>query len=86
MSVNTKSPNQLTGPEFRMVYDILEGLLKYKEVNEGDNFFSGDLKEKNYDRTPIFTTMYSKEIVKHLVDKMGKRMDEFDSRYRHTCW
>jgi hypothetical protein len=79
-------PNQLTGPEYEMIYNLLEGLLHYKKVNEGDNFFGGDLKEKNFNRTPVFTTLYSKEIIQRLVDKMGRRMDEFNSSYRRTCW
>ncbi len=78
--------NHLTGPEYEIIYNILEGLLDYKKINEGDNFFCDGLKEKNFNRTPIFTTMYSKEILKDIIDKMGRRMDEFDSTYRHTCW
>lgn len=78
--------NHLTGPEYEIIYNLLQGLLDYKKVNEGDNFFSGDLKKKNYNRTPVFTTMYSKEILKEIIEKMGRRMDEFDPNYRHTCW
>lgn len=78
--------NHLTGPEYEMVYNLLIGLLQYKQINEGNNFFADGLKEKNFNRTPVFTTMYSKEILKLVVEKMGRRMDEFNPTYRHTCW
>lgn len=78
--------NRLTGPEYEIIYNILSGLVDYKKENEGDNFFCDGLKEKNYDRTPIFTTMYSKQILQSIIDKMGRRMDEFNPEYLHTCW
>lgn len=78
--------NHLTGPEYEKIYNLLKGLLHYKNVNEGDNFFGGGLKEKNFNRTPVFTTLYSKKEIHELIDKMGRRMDEFDPTYRHTCW
>lgn len=78
--------NHLTGPEYEIIYNILTGFLEYKQINEGDDFFKNGLKEKNYNRTPVFTTTYSKKIIKDIIDKMGKRMDEFDPDYRHTCW
>lgn len=78
--------NKLTGPEYEIIYNLLKGLLDYKKINEGDNFFLDGLKEKNFNITPVFTTMYSKKIIKDIIDKMGRRMDEFDANYRHTCW
>ena len=79
--------NHLNAVEYEMLVNLLEKLIEYKSINEGSNFFSGGLLEKNYDRTPIFTTKYSKGQLKPILSKMKRRMDMFDGGlYNHTCW
>ncbi len=85
--VELDNENHLTASEYAMIVELLSKLIEYKHINEGPNFFSDGLLEKNYDRTPIFATLYSKEQLRPIVDKMKRRMDMFDGgRYNHTCW
>ena len=74
MSDTDIKENRLTGPEYELLYNLLNDIVDFKIKNE-----------KN-DKVPAFVRRICDSDIKKLISKMGRRMDEFDPHYRHTCW